>query len=138
MGGEMHVHIIVLTQPFHTSRGTDALVLTCHMVGNKVQDDLHASLVRTFNQGFKLSHALLWVFSQVGIYIIIVGDGIRRASFSFHYLGILLRNSVCGIVGGCCMTDDACIPNMGHSHLFYLPEHLLVDIVKFRTAVFCK
>ena len=93
------------------------MILTRHMVRHEVDDDLHACLVRTLNQLFKLLHTMIDIRSQIGVYIIIVCDGIGRTCLTFDDSRMILRNTVGCIVGLSGMTDDTRIPNMAHAHV---------------------
>ena len=52
------------------------MVLAGHMVRHEVDDDLQPGSMGALNQFLELLHATRHVDSQVGVYIIIVGDGI--------------------------------------------------------------
>ena len=69
------------------------------MVGHKVDDDLQSCLVRALYQGFKLLHALIYVDGKIGIDIIIVADGVRRACPTLHHGWVLGGYAILRVVG---------------------------------------
>ena len=71
MGG-----IVRLAQILYLLRLADRVILTSHMVGHKVDDDFQTSLMGARYQGLELLHALFDIDSQVGVNVIIVGNGI--------------------------------------------------------------
>ena len=73
---EVHCLVVVLSKVFNTSRLFNRLVFPCHMVGYKVDDYFHASLVGTVNKFLELLHSTVHVLSQVGINIVIVCNGV--------------------------------------------------------------
>ena len=90
----MHVRVVILAEVAYACRLADGMVFACHVVGDKVHDDLHSSLVGTLYEVLPLSHAQTYVLCQVGVYVVIIGDGIRRTRFAFYHLGVLCRNTV--------------------------------------------
>ena len=114
---------------------TDAVILASHVVGHKVDDDFQSGSVSTNYHFFKLSHASVDADSQVGIYVIIVGDGVRRASTTFHHSGMLSGDAVFAINGLCGVSDDASVPYMCDTHADQAVQHGRTEIGKLATAV---
>ena len=112
-----HLWIVFLTQILHTLRLANAMILTGHMIGHEINDDLHACLVRTLYQLFKLQHTLVDIHCQIRVYIIIVSDGVWRTRLPFNDSRMILRNTIGSIIGLGCMTDDTRIPDMAHAHV---------------------
>ena len=73
---EVHRLVIVLAQVLYSHRFPYRLVFPCHMVGYKVDNDLHSSLVSTVNKFLKLLHTVVHLLCQVGVYVVIVGNGV--------------------------------------------------------------
>ena len=105
------------------------------MVGHEVDDDLHACLVRALHQLLKLLHTLLDVDRQVGVYVVVVGNGVRRACPTLHHRRMLAGNSVPGVIGHRCVTDDARVPNMAHAHLTDMFQYSGREVVHLSTTV---
>ena len=112
---EMRMSIIILAKVFHALRLADGMILTSHMVGHEVHDNLHARLVGALYQGFPFPHPVCHVGGQVWVYVIIVANGVWRTSFSLDYLWMLAGNAIRGIICLCGMTNHARIPNMGNA-----------------------
>ena len=74
---EARPRVVIPAQVFHATGFADTLVLTGHMVGHKVDDDLHAGFMGALHQLLKLRHALVYVNGQVRVDIVVVSDGIR-------------------------------------------------------------
>ena len=127
--------IIVLTKILHTVRFADGVILTSHMVGHKVDDDLHASLVRALDECFELLHTLVDIDCEIGVDIIVVGDRIRRACPTLHHCGVVPGNTIGRIVGLSGMTDDTRVPDMAHAHLPDLFQDGGREVVQFATAI---
>ena len=68
--------IIVLTKILHTTGPADAVVLSGHMVGHEVNDDLHTCLMGTLHKLLELRHAVRHINRQVGVNVVIVRNGI--------------------------------------------------------------
>ena len=108
--------IILFAKILHPFRSTDRVILTSHMIRNKVDDDLKTSLVTTLYQSLELGHTMRNLNSQVWIDIIIIRDGIRRTCLTLNHSWMLARNAISCIIGLSGMTDNTCIPNMAHAH----------------------
>ena len=104
--------IVCLAQLLHTCWLLVAMILSSHMVGHKVHDKLQPCLMGTFHQRFKLTHTSLYIHRQIGIHIIVVFDGIRRASLSFYHSRMVRLYAVARIIGLCGMLNKASKPYM--------------------------
>ena len=107
---ESLLRVIVLSKIVHTLGLADGLILTCHVVGHKVDDDLKTSLVSAGYQRFELAHSLVYIHGQIWVDIVIIGDGIRRACPTLDHSRMLARNAIGGIIGHSGVADDACVP----------------------------
>ena len=102
--------VVVLSQIVHTLGLADGLILTCHVVGHKVDDDLKTCLVGAGYQCIELAHTLVYIYGQIGVDIVIVGDGIRRACPTLDHSRMLAGNAIGGVIGHGGVADDACVP----------------------------
>ena len=91
VGGKVHVDIIVFTQISYALGLAYRVVLTRHMVGHEVHDYLHPRLVRPCDKPLPLLHTLIDVDSQIGVNVIIIGNGIGRTGTPLDHLGVLSR-----------------------------------------------
>ena len=73
------------------------------------------------HQVLEFLHALRYVFGQVGVYIVIIFDGIGRAGFSLHDGGMAGTDIVAAGIGLCGMLYDAGVPDMRCSEFLYFP-----------------
>ena len=128
--------VVTLAEILHALGFTDAVVLTGHMVGNKVNDHLHASLMDALHQLLKLTHALLDINGQVRINVIVIGNGIGRAGLTLHNGRMVGRNAVASVIGKRSMTNDSRQPKMTDAHLPYLLQHGGCQVVQLATTVF--
>ena len=142
---ESHHRVVGLAKILHLLGLADGLVLTGHMVGHKVDDDLQPGLVRTLHQLLELLHALLDVDSQVGVYVVVVGDGIGRTCPAFHHGRMLAWNAVLRVVGRRGMADDAGVPHVADAHLGDALQHsggevghLAATVVGYRSLLLAR
>ena len=135
LGVEAHRRVVRLAQVLHLLGLADGLVLTGHVVGHEVDDDLQASLMAACHQLFKLLHALFHVDSQVGVNVVVVGDGIRRTGLALHHGRMLAGNAIGCVVGLRGMADNAGIPHVGDAHGSDVLQHLRCEVVQLATAV---
>ena len=84
----------------------------------------------------ELIHALSDILCQVGINVVVVGDGVRRSCPTLHHSGMLARNAKPRVVGHRGMTYDAGIPHMRHTQLTKVLEHRGREVGHLSTAVF--
>ena len=86
--------MVILTEIPGQWRFADTFILTCHMVGDKVDDYLQSGLMATGHQTLKLLHAPVHLVGKVRVNVIIVGDGIGRAGHTLHHLGVLTGDAI--------------------------------------------
>ena len=127
--------IVAFAQILYAVGLADAVVLTCHMVGYEVDNDLHARLVGTLDEGFKLLHTLVNIHSQIRIDIVIIGDGVRRSCPTLHHGGVLTGDAVGRIVGHRGVADNASVPDMAHAHLPDLFQGAGREVVQFSATI---
>ena len=132
---EKHVFVVVGPQVSHALGCSIAVVLTRNMVGHKVDNHAHASLVCALHQLLKLVAAVGHIDGKVGVNIVIVSYGIGRARIAFHHVRVARRDAVGAVIGLGGMFDDSGIPQVGHSELANRSQHFVVDVVEFPHSV---
>ncbi len=128
--------IVFLAEFFHMFRFGNRPVISRHMIGYKIYENIQTGIMRTRNQFFKFLHSFLHIYRQIRIHIVTIPYCIGRARFPFYNLGKLPRNTVFGIIGGRSMGKHPNIPNMGITRFFQFVEHYVGDIVKFTRPIF--
>ena len=53
----------------------------------------------TIDQVLVFFHPIFYVYRQIGVYIVIILNGIRRTGFAFHNIGVVLLDAVGRIIG---------------------------------------
>ena len=133
---EVHILVVILSKISHTSRLTDRVIFTSHMIRHEIHDDLHACLVGTLDETLPLRHTHTHVFCQVGIDVIVVGDGVRRTSLALHHLSMLSWNAIGRVVCLRSMTNDTGVPNMREAHIMNTSQDGVIKMIQFSTTVF--
>ena len=95
------------------------MILTRHMVGHKVDYQLQAGLMHSLHQRLKLRHTVGHTHRQVGRNVVVVFDGIRRASFALHHPMIVRTDAVATIVGSGGVFYHSGKPHVSHAQLSY-------------------
>ena len=129
MNVKVLVYIIVLPQVSHSLRFANGVVLSCHMIGDEINNHLHACLVRTLHQSLELVHTLRHLHGKVGVDIIIIGNSVWRPSLPLDNVWMLARDAVGRIIGCRCMTNNAREPHMRKPHVVNTSEHGRGDVV---------
>ena len=111
------------------------MILTGHMIRHEINDHLHASLVGTFYQLFKLLHTLIDIGSQIGVDVIVISDRIGRAGLTLDDGRMIFRNTIGCIIGLGSMTDDTRVPDMAHAHLPDFLQGAGREVVHLSTTV---
>ena len=127
--------IVLFTQIFHPLWLADGVILACHMVRHEVDDDLHACLMGALHQSLEFLHALIDIGGQIGINVVVVGDGVRRACPTLHNCWVLTGDSIGRIIGHGSMTDHTCVPDMAHAHLPDVFQGGGREVIQFTAAV---
>ena len=86
----------------------------------------------------ELLHALGDADGEVGVDIVVVGDGIGGACPTLHDGGVLTGNTVGAVVGLGGVADDARVPDMAHAHLPDLLQGGGREVVHLSAAVLGK
>ena len=82
------------------------------MIGNEIYDYFHSGIVGTCYKGFKLRHSVWYVGGEVGVYVVIVADGIRRAGLALDDIFVVGPYAVPAVIGLCSMFDDTGVPDV--------------------------
>ncbi len=106
-------------------------ILARYVVGDKVDYHLHACVVSAVDKGLELLDALVDVYSDVGVDVVVVFYRIGRACASLHYMGIVAVYAVAAVIGLVGVLDYSGIPDVGHTEPFYAFEGFFCDIVHF-------
>ncbi|OAV74815.1 hypothetical protein Barb7_01630 [Bacteroidales bacterium Barb7] len=112
------------------------MVLAGYVVGHKVDDNLHACLVRPLNQLFKLLHTVGNTVGKCRIYVVVILDGVGRACRAFHYAAVVFADAVSREIGLGGMFDNAGVPDVGNAQLLYLRQSQSGKGREFARAVF--
>ena len=109
------------------------MILACNVIRHKVDYHLHANLVGSCHQPLELANAILHPDGDVGIDIVIVGNGIGRASISLHDIRVAAGDAT--VLSLKRMPYHTCVPHMSDAHVANLVEHRRGDIVHLAAAV---
>ncbi len=107
------------------------MVASGHMVRYKVDYDFHPFAVGAFYEIFEFGNTCRYIGRNIGIYVVVVLDSIRRSGLPFHHVRVVALYAVSRIVGAVGVLDHACIPDVCHSHVGYASEYLGCDVVEF-------
>ena len=132
---EVLAGIIILAKVMDSSRFANAFVLACHMVWNEVDDDFHTRIMRALNKILKLLHAVRNRLGNIWVDVVIIGNGVWRACYSFHHLRVLTWYSKTGIVSACGMAYNTSIPNMGYAQLPHTAKLGTLNVVHLPDAI---
>ena len=115
-------HVIMLTQILHERLTHIREILSSHMIGHEINNHFQTCVMRTTYQILKLPHAVMYIIRQIGIYIVIIFDCIRRPSVSFDNRRMIFSNAISRIIGLRRMLNHARVPNMRDTQLLNLRE----------------
>ena len=119
---ELSISSVILSQIFYSIRLAYRLIFSRHMIGDKVHNNFHACMMGARNQALPLLHTFFHVYGKVRIHIVIIGDSIRRARFSFHHFRMLTWYAVTLRIVRCgCMTNYTREPHVRDAQIAYLP-----------------
>ena len=89
------------------------VVLARHVVGYEVNEDFQVSTVSALHQVFEFLHTFRYVLGQIGVYVIIILDGVRRSGLALDDGGMVGADIVAAVVSLCGVLDDARVPDVG-------------------------
>ena len=84
---------------------------------------------------FELAHACGDVLGDVGVDVVVVGDGVGASGAAFDDVGVVAGDAVAGVVGVVGVLDDAGVPDVGDAERAYMVEDGGGDEVEFAGAV---
>ena len=131
-----HTLVVALAEVFHAHGCHVGVVLAAHVVGHEVDDNFQPGAVSTSHQGFELFHAMRHAHGQIGVDVVVVGDGIRAAGLTFNYIGIVHGDAEARVVGRMGMLNHTGVPHVGGTKLANLFQHLGRDGIELTTAIF--
>jgi len=102
------VHGGVVIGPKGTDARPVALIVPGHMVRDKVHDHLQSVVMGPLHQPLELFHPAVRIICQIGIYVIVIRDGIGRSGIPFDNLGMGRRASPVGFPGS--VPDESGVP----------------------------
>ncbi len=118
VAGILYRGVVVLPETSHSRGFSHAGIATRHMVGNNVDDHLHAGLMGAVDQRAELLQPLCRVHRQVGIDTVVIPDRIGRSGTPLDDVWVVGGNPKCRIVGDRGMMRNPRIPYMGHPQCF--------------------
>ena len=104
-------------------RSHRTVVLTGDVIGNEIDNDLESGLVRTPNQRLELLHPAIRIVGEIGVDVVIISDGVRRAGSAFD----ALRGCIFKAREPCGVADDARVPDVAHAEAVEVLERSLVE-----------
>ncbi len=135
VAGEEHVLVVAGAEIVDSGRPGIGAVLAGHMVGHEVYYHSHACGVCARYERFEFVHAAWNVDCQVGVDVVVVGDGIGAAGFAFHYVAVVRSDAVFAVVGAVCVFNHPCVPHVRGSQFADFTQHMGVYVVELSGAV---
>ena len=117
LGREEYAGIVLLTEVYHALGLGIGVVAACHVVGNEVDNHLQSCSVGSLHQLGELLHAVGHGGGQVGVYVVVVLDGIGRTCLTFHRGLVVGADAEMAVVGLRGMLDKAGVPYVGGAQL---------------------
>ena len=105
------------------------------VVGDKVHQDLQPSLVGTLDEGIQLCLSRVWIFGEIGVDVVVVLDGIGRASLPLHRIGVVGTDALGAVVGLRSMLQQADIPDVGSPETADIGEGFGSEVTELPRAV---
>ena len=134
--GKMHRRVVVLAQIALIFGLTNRLILPCNMIRNEVDNHLHLLCVGTTDKRLKLIHPTLNIDRQIGIDIVVIGDGVGRPCPTLHHLRMLTRNVKSRVIGLRGVANDARQPDVRNAEAADAPKRAVIEVVELSTTVF--
>ncbi len=114
------------------------MVTACHMVRNKIDDNIHSHIMRACHKAFKFLYSIRHIFCNVRVNIVIVLNGIRGTGKTFYNMRVIFWNSIFGIVAAVGMLKDTSVPNMSNAKFLDGRKNITIDVIELSRAVSCK
>ena len=105
------------------------------MVGDKVHQDLQPCLVGTLDEGVQLCLSRVGIFGEVGVDVVVVLDGIGRASLPLHRVGVVGADTLGAVVGLRGVLQQADIPDVSCSEAADIGEGFWREVTELPRAV---
>ncbi len=115
--------VVAFAEVGYTGRPGIGAVLSCHMVGDEIDYHFQAGAVCAFYQCFEFGHAVGYVFSQIRIDIVVIGDCVRTSGMAFDYMRIIFWNAERCVVGVVRMFDYTGVPDVCGPEVFDFLEY---------------
>ena len=87
------------------------------------------------NKVAELIAAFFHVYSKVGVAIVVVFDGVRRAGLALNGGGVGALDAILAVIGAGGVFYDTGVPHMGNSKVAYGTQSLCGDIVEFTATI---
>jgi hypothetical protein len=105
------------------------------MIWHKVHYQFEVLVVDAFEHSLKFFHTVGDAFSQIGINVVIILNGIWRAGISLYYVLVVGEYAVGRIVSTLGMLYDTGEPHMRGAELLYGLKYRGGDVVEFTGTV---
>ena len=89
----------------------------------------------TLYESLELLHTLVYISSDVGIDVIIIGYSVWRPCPTLYHLRVLTGYAIGRIVCSGGVTNDSCIPHMSYPHLFDATKHSAVEVIHLSATI---
>ena len=82
------------------------------MIGYEINNDFQTNIVGAANEQLEFLHTVVRMLGDIGIYIIIVFDGVRTSCHTLHHRRVVGSYTILGIICLVSMLNNTCVPNM--------------------------
>ena len=135
VGGEKHLMVVAVAEVFYSGRLDIRVILAADVVGHEVDDHAHAGVVCTLYKSLELVNAARYVYGEVGVDVVVVGDGVGAAGMAFDYVRGVARYAVGGVVGVVGVLKHTGIPHVCGSETSDRVKYGGCDVVEFARTV---
>ena len=105
------------------------------MVGNNVDDYLHALLVGTGNERFKLFHSARYIYRQVWVDLVVITYRIGRACSTFDDIGVVRTDTDFGEISNHSMMRNSRVPDVGYTQFFDFRQGGFCEVIKLPHSI---
>ena len=98
VAGEGAAGVVVLTKVGLEGILGVGVVLTGHVVGHEVDEDLQPSLVRPLHESLKLGHAVGHAHGQIGRHVVVILHRVGRSGLALNHGVVILGDAIGGVV----------------------------------------
>ena len=135
LGGVEEGGVILLAEVDNALGLGVGVVAAGYVVGNEVDDHLQTGLVGALDELGELLHAVGDVGGEVGVYIVVVLDGVGGAGLALDGGLVVGADALSAIVGLRGVLDDSGVPYVGDAHLLDGGEGFGGEIGKLAASV---